>query len=536
MSTERQIKVNQLGYPIEASKVAVFTKQYSQFEVVDRKTDQVVYQGHLSEAIDDQASGETVYLGDFSELTTPGQYQIKASNNRSATFAIDPNPYQAARQGILKAFYFYRCGMELTEEYAGDWAHKACHQADSIVFDNQGQKLDGAGGWHDAGDYGKYTVAGAKAVADLLLAYELQPDAFKQELPIPETDGVTPDILHECRYELDWLLKMQEPASGGVYHKLTTLDFPGLDVMPENDLEPQYFTAISATATGTFAAIMAMAARVYQPFDQKFSTLCLARAEKAWQWLLDNPDVPGFKNPLEITTGEYGDNDDRDERFWAAAELYRTTGEEKYHQTVKELAQENFSKTELGWADMGGYGTVAYLLNGEEAANRDVYQKLKSDLIKEAEQLVAISLKDGYLISLKNEDYIWGSNMGLMNKAMILLFANHFTSKKEFKERALDHVHYLFGRNTLDISYVTGFGDRAVMEPHHRPSVGDDVDAPVPGLVAGGPNEGLQDEYAEVHLQGRAPARCFADHEDSYATNEVTIYWNSPALFVLAHF
>ena len=329
---------------------------------------------------------------------------------------------------------------------------------------------------------------------------------------------------------------MQEPTSSGVYHKLTTLDFPGLDVMPEDDLEPQYFTAISATATGTFAAIMAMAARVYKPFDQKFSTLCLARAEKAWQWLIDNPDVPGFKNPQEITTGEYGDRDDRDERYWAAAELYRTTGQESYHLKVKELAQENFSKTELGWADMGGYGTVAYLLNGEEAADRDVYQKLKSDLIREADQLVDISSKDGYLISLENDDYIWGSNMGLMNKAMTLLFAHHFTGKKEFEERALDHVHYLFGRNTLNISYVTGFGDRAVMEPHHRPSVGDHVDAPVPGLVAGGPNAGLQDEYAEIHLQGRAPARCFADHEDSYATNEVTIYWNSPALFVLAHF
>lgn len=536
MSSERQIKVNQLGYPIGASKVAVFTKQYQDFEVVDQKTEQVVYRGQLSEATDDQASGDVVYLGDFSELTATGHYQIKAGNDHSATFVIDESPYQVARQAILKAFYFYRCGIELTEEFAGEWAHKACHLEQGIVFDNQEYRLDGTGGWHDAGDYGKYTVAGAKAVADLLLAYELKPDAFKQEIPIPETDGIIPDILHECRFELDWLLKMQELDTGGVYHKLTTLEFPGLDVMPEDDLEPQYFTPMSATATGTFAAIMAMAARVYHPFDQKFATLCLERAEKAWQWLLANPEVPGFKNPIEITTGEYGDNDDRDERYWAAAELFRTTGEESYHQSVKALVRESFPKNTFGWADMGGYGTIAYLLNGEAASDQDVYTQLKASLIKEAEQLVNVCSTDGYLISLKNEDYIWGSNMELMNQAMTLLFAHRFTEKKEFEDRALDHVHYLFGRNTLDMSYVTGYGDRSVMEPHHRPSVGDDVDAPVPGLVSGGPNAGIQDEYAAEHLQGRAPAKSFADHEDSYATNEVTIYWNSPALFVLAHF
>lgn len=536
MSLVRQIKVNQLGYPVDADKIAVLTAKCSEFEVVNQKTKKIVYRGQLSEPIEDQASNEVVYHADFSNVSDSGHYYIQADGVRSATFLISDNPYFEARQGILKAFYFFRCGMELTEEYAGEWAHKACHLAESIVFDNQECKLDGTGGWHDAGDYGKYTVPGAKAVADLLLAYELRPNAFNQAIPIPETDGVIPDILHECRYELDWLLKMQELETGAVYHKLTTLEFPGLDVMPEDDLDPQYLTPVSATATGTFAATMAMAARIYKPFDQEFAAVCLERAEKAWQWLLMNPDVPGFKNPVEITTGEYGDEDDRDERFWAAAELYRTTGNENYHQALIELADEDFSKTEFGWADMGGYGTTAYLLNGKALSNHDVYQKLMSELMHEAEKLLNNCSKDGYLISLENEDYVWGSNMGVMNKAMTLLLAHHFTGNVAYKNCALDHVHYLFGRNALDISYVTGFGDRPVMEPHHRPSVGDQVDAPVPGLVSGGPNAGLQDEYAAAHLQGKAPAKCFVDHEDSYATNEVTIYWNSPALFVLAHF
>src|SRR5690625_2518448 len=120
MVTERQIKVNQIGYPIETKKTAVFTKSTNDFEVIDKKSNEVVYRGQLSDPIKDEASGETVYLADFSELTKPGQYQIQAGDERSAPFEVKENPYQDARQGLLKAFYYYRCGMELTEEFRSE--------------------------------------------------------------------------------------------------------------------------------------------------------------------------------------------------------------------------------------------------------------------------------------------------------------------------------------------------------------------------------------------------------------------------------
>jgi len=190
----------------------------------------------------------------------------------------------------------------------------------------------------------------------------------------------------------------------------------------------------------------------------------------------------------------------------------------------------------MTWADMGGYGTITYLLNGEASNDLDLLKSLRSGLLEEAEQLIQASSKNGYLITLLSEDYIWGSNMELMNQAMTLLFAYHLTGDEKFETTALNNVHYLFGRNSLDISYVTGFGSRSVMHPHHRPSVGDQVDAPIPGLVIGGPDAGLNDECAGKHLQGKPPAQCFIDHEDSYSTNEVTIYWNSSALFALSHY
>ena len=535
--TLRTVTVNQIGYPVGEEKIAVFTGAEHDYQVIDEKSGNVVFEGKTDSARFDETSGVNVHTGDFSEVNAYGRYRIEQGEGTvSASFIISDKPYHELQQGLLKAFYYYRCGEELTEDYAGAWKHKACHTSEGIVYGQTERRLDCSGGWHDAGDYGKYSGPGAKAIADLLLAYELYPTAFVNVIPIPESDGVTPDVLLECKVELDWLFKMQDSATGGVYHKLTTLHFPGLDVMPEDDTADLYFSPVSATATGDFAGIMAMAARVYEPFDPAYAKKCLEAAVAAWKWLVQHPDVPGFTNPPEISTGEYGDETDKDERYWAAAELYRTTGEPEYHQAVLQLAELSFPKYSLGWADMGGYGTFAYLLNGVDQAENALYTSLKEGLLVEAERLVQQSREDGYQISLKEEDYIWGSNMLVMNNAMLLLVAEYFSDDSIFAECALDHLHYLMGRNVLDISYVTGFGDRPVMNPHHRPSVGDHVADPVPGLVSGGPDRGLHDEYVVEHLQGKPAAQCFADHELSYSTNEVTIYWNSPAVFVTARF
>lgn len=533
----RTVTVNQIGYSATGEKLALFTGEVPYYQVVDVVTGNVIFTGHTEAGIEDKPSGSRVHTGDFSAVTAAGRYRIEgADGEASAVFVIADKPYQELQHGLLKAFYYYRCGVELCGEYAGPWGHKACHQVAGTVYGQPGLKLDSSGGWHDAGDYGKYSGPGAKAVADLLLAWELYPGAFNGAFTLPESDGVTPDVLLECKVELDWLFKMQEAGSGGVYHKLTTLNFPGLDVMPEDDTAELYFAPVSAAATGDFAGVMAMAARIYKPFNEAYAARCLEAARAAWNWLTDHPEARGFTNPPGMTTGEYGDEEVNDERFWAAAELFRTTDDEQYHTVVRELAQLSFPKYSLGWADMGGYGTLAYLLNGDNAAGSALYAQLKDGLLAEAGRLLRQSRQDGYRISLLEEDYIWGSNMLVLNNAMLLLAAEHFSGEAEYAAFAEDHLHYLLGRNVLDISYVTGFGEHAVMHPHHRPSVGDHVAEPVPGLVSGGPDRGLHDEYALEHLQGKPAAQCFVDHELSYSTNEVTIYWNSPAVFVAARF
>ena len=151
--------------------------------------------------------------------------------------------------------------------------------------------------------------------------------------------------------------------------------------------------------------------------------------------------------------------------------------------------------------------------------------------------MVALIAQDGFRVSLSVErgEYKWGSNMLVLNYAMLLLVAYRLLGKEDYEHCALDQIHYIMGRNALDISFVTAFGDRAVRHLHYRPDVGLGVADPVPGFVSGGPNANLQDAIALEQLQGKPPALCFIDHIDSYSTNEVTIYWNSPAVFALSH-
>ena len=533
LATDR-IHVNQMGYRPQDTKHVFVNDQPGEFQVVDSK-DRVVFTGILEGPTKDDASGDTVYRGDFSNLVNEGEYRVLVTGiGSTALFPISKFAYQDIHRALQKFFYYQRCGMELTPEFAGEWAHKACHLAHGVVHEEPDVHLPSSGGWHDAGDYGKYTVAAAKAVADMLLAYEFFPDAFADEVGIPESKDSMPDLLSEVKYELDWMLKMQR-EDGSVFHKVTTRTFPGLDVMPEEDHGDLVFSPVSFTAAGTFVATMAMAARLYQSVDPEYARLCLSAAEKSWKWLTNMTDVRGFHNPPDIKTGEYGDSVTADELYWAAAEMYRTTGDERFHETVKQaLSNPNFPILELGWADVGGYGSLAYLLCDQSAVDRGIYKTLLDAWLARADELVDRAQKDGYEITLLPQDYIWGSTMLLMNQAIHLIVANRLSKNEKHTRSATNNFNYLLGANPLGQCYVSGFGEKPLMNPHHRPSVADGVDVPVPGMVSGGPNANLQDSAAKQAASGQPPARCFVDDKESYSTNEITIYWNSPAVFVSA--
>ncbi len=543
------IHLNQLGYRPGDRKLAFFSVPAESgtrpipFEVLlmqgppGKITLPVVLTGTTTAFHLDAATGFLVARLDMTDIEDPGMYRIRTETGfLSYPFMIGDRVYDDARDALLKALYFMRCGCGLDEKHAGIWKHGPCHTGEAALHHDREVKLDVSGGWHDAGDYGRYSGPGANAVADLLLAYQCFPKAFAGTLNIPESGNGVPDILNECRYELAFLMKMQDEVSGGVYHKVATLQFPGY-VMPEDDLDPQCINEISSTATGDFAACLAASSVMVRPFDAGFADCALAAARHAWDWLEAHPVYPGFKNPPDVGSGEYGDHlGDTDERFWAAVELYRATGEERFHEKVKELsALEDLDRASLGWASVGGFGTVSYLMLPENQQDPDTKARLESLFLAEAQNLLAVCETDGFGISLKQTDYIWGSNMVLLNHAIHLLIANRIHPDKQLTDAAAQHFHYLFGANALGQSYVTGFGSKSLLNPHYRPSVADGIAYPIPGLVSGGPNSGRQDPAARGGLPGKtAPALSFIDDIESYATNEVTIYWNAPAVFVAA--
>ncbi|MBQ8032309.1 MAG: glycoside hydrolase family 9 protein [Butyrivibrio sp.] len=521
------IAVNQIGYLKNAYKSATLrgSALSGSAVLVNEDTGETVFEKKIGSSIDDPDTGEKEAIFNFTDITDEGTYHVEAGSAVSPSFKISDDVYDEAFRASIKMLYYQRCGTELTKDLAGDFAHPVCHTQNSVLYEDRSKTLDVTGGWHDAGDYGRYSVAGAKAVADLLLAYENYPDVFDDNVGIPESGNGIPDVLDEARYELDWLLKMQR-EDGGVYHKVTCRNFPG-EIMPENETEELVIMPVTTTATADLSGVMAMASRVYSDIDKEFADRCLEAAKKAADYIDKTEiDTVGYKNPSDISTGEYEDVCDIDERFWAYAELYKTTGDKSYEESLKTVLPDNGYS--LGWQGVAGYGGYAYL------SAKDLDADTKAKVIDEAEryakEVISNSAKYSYGSSIVGE-YPWGSNLTIANNGEYLFLMNGLIDKVN-KNVADMQLNYLFGNNSTGYSFLTGFGTLYADHPHHRPSQA--MGVTVPGMLVGGPNSGLNDAYVQNVLKGSPSAKCYADNSQSYSTNEITIYWNSPLIYLLA--
>lgn len=526
------ININQVGYRTEDSKIAIFRDDSldSEFEVFNIDTGKIVYTGDVIGSMETASAGETVAYADFSSVKEAGSYKLMAANSgESYEFKIADDVYDDIFDDIVKMLYLQRCGSELSSEHAGDFAHDACHTKEATIHGSS-EKKDVSGGWHDAGDYGRYVVPGAKAVADILLAYEDYSNVFSDDAGIPESGNSVPDILDEARYELEWMLKMQDEKSGGVYHKVTTLNFSGM-VMPETLTDELYIMPISNTATGDFSAVMAMAARIYEPFDKSFAKECLDSSKKALSYLESNDDEGGFINPSDVSTGEYPDTEDTDEYFWALSELYRTTGSSTYENKLAEIDLDSLENG-MGWQAVNMYGYYAYL--SSETQNDDIKKKVKDNFTTHFEEIEKNIEEDGYYSSM-GEEYPWGSNMTFANNGMTLLMADEiYNTDVDYEDLAKKQLDYLLGANSTSYCFVTGYGSLTPENPHHRPS--EALATTMIGMLVGGANSNLEDPYAQNVLTGKPAAKCYVDNAQSYSCNEITIYWNSPLIYLMAGF
>ncbi|WP_457565449.1 glycoside hydrolase family 9 protein [Caldithrix abyssi] len=544
-SAQSTVFVNQVGYLPDHLKMAYTDHAAESFSLIDLTNNRAVFSGEvvlLKE--NDPSSGLDVYLLDFSGFQSTGRFKIRLNDGEeSVPFEISDSVFSRVADRALKGLYYQRCGMTLEEAFAGVFNHGTCHSADAIghsTCEHSGY-LNVRGGWHDAGDYGKYVAPAAHALSYLLMLAEYFPSfRVSDRLNIPESGNGIPDLLDEARYELQWLLTMQDANSGGVFFKVTTKDFVGY-IMPNKSFDARYLYQISSTATADFAAIMARAYRVYKDYDSTFASQCLSAAQHAWSFLEAHPVIVpdgGFQNPADTKTGEYGDADDGDERLWAAAELFEATAATEFNDYfLNHYQDEEIIQGPAGWQYVKPLALITYLKSAQPTADENARNIIKNALDDYCRNQVAIANDDGFHVALEDWEYYWGSNSVALNKALILIFMFEETGKNEYFDTALHQLNYILGCNAHNMTFVTGLGTNVPRHIHHRPSIADGVQEPVPGLMAGGPNKYLNDLVLQLHFNANTPpALCYVDNQESYASNEVAVYWNAPLIFVGAYF
>ena len=522
---ETPIVVDQVGYRANARKVAVFRNAGSQtkFSVVNAETNTEVFTGDLSQAVENSAAKESDKTGDFSKVTQAGKYYLKCGNDKSYTFEIGDSVYSKLIDDSVRMLYLQRCGVEVKDT---KFSHQACHTSKAkVLYTND--YIDVNGGWHDAGDYGRYVVPGAKSVADLLYAYELDPKMFTDSIGIPESNNGKPDILDEAKFELDWMMKMQEQDSGAVHHKVSCAGFPAY-IMPQDEKGELIVTPVSSTATADFCAVMAYASEVYKDYDSAYAEKCMAAAKKAWAYLEQHPEF-NFKNPPEVTTGQYEDVSDNDERYWAACQMYRATGDSKYLEKINGAS--STAKKGMNWMTVGDYGNLALLTMKDIDKSSEAYKNAKDTMIAEADKFLTITNGDPYGASVTK--YEWGSNMAIATNGVQMAIAYMLTGDSKYMGGAEAQLDYLLGENSVAKCFVTGYGTDSPKTPHHRPSMA--VGEAMKGMLVGGVDESLEDDAAQAYLNQAARSKRYIDNPESYSTNEITIYWNSPLTMLLAY-
>ena len=528
-----RIAFSQIGYANEAPKLAVVADAGpAEFRVVS-SLGKVLYQGSLGAAQEWNADTTASRIADWSSVRESGDHSLEIpAYGVRVIVHVERAPWLDLSKALLKAYYFQRASIELEAKFAGAYARKAGHLDDHVLVHAsaatkerpENTVISAPKGWYDAGDYNKYIVNSGISVWTLLSIYEDYPQFAKSlSLNIPESGQALPDLLSEVKWNLDWMLDMQDSNDGGVYHKLTNLRFDGM-VMPDQCSNSRYVVMKTTAASLDFAAVMAQAARVYAPFDAAYAKRCLDAALKAFAWGKQHPQIP-YRQPEDVRTGRYEDEHLDDEMQWAAFELFITTKDKAYADMAKSV-----STVEYGvpvWQGVGTLGVISLALRYNDSWARTQLLTIAKDLLKRQKQ-------NAFHISMNASDFVWGSNGMAANQGTVLLAAYKLTNDVNYRDAAVHMLDYLLGRNPVHTSYITGFGARAPMHPHHRPSQADTVVAPVPGLVVGGPNPGRQDQKNCPMYPSNAPALAYLDNNCSYATNEIAINWNAPAAYLAA--
>ncbi len=516
------IRLNTVGYLPGRPMAATVAKETGKFQVRRLADGAVVWEGELSPPRLNVDTGEELSTADFSALgaAQAGDYElIVAASGERVQFRIAADLYREPFRLATRAMYLWRCGTPVHGEHAGEhFEHGPCHMDDALLdFVGQlGVRGPMTGGWHDAGDYNKYVVNAGATVGVMFRAWEdFGPAIESVELDIPETKPRIPDFLAELKWELDWLLSMQA-GDGSVYHKVSAMTFGGM-ISSDKDADPRFVAPWSSAATADFTAMMAQAARIYMPHDSGFAADCLDAAKRSHAFLLAHPQDHAAEQKA-FQTGAYH-APDADDRLWAAAELWETTGDPAVlFDLEKRIGASANVNVEWDWPNLKNLGLLTYLFSEREGRNAELVERVRKNLIAAADEIVAESKAHGYARPL-GKKYYWGCNGTVARQAVVLHAAYRLTGDKAYRHAILDGLNHLLGRNYYGRSFITGLGERPPLHPHDRQSEGDAVEAPWPGYLVGGANPQATD---------------WTDRMEDYRTNEIAINWNGALIYTLA--
>ena len=548
MAQHANIRRNQVGcYPQQEKVVVVEGTNAVNKLRITTPSGKVLKAKGVRKAIS-PLSQKTRYVVNLGDLTATGDYRITLGDE-SCVLHVNEHPYRDIATASLRLFYLIRSGVAIDDAvYRRPLGHAdtkvLVHNSAASPLRPTGTVISSPYGWYDAGDYNKYVVNSAFSIGLMFVAYEQFPEYFAQlKTNIPESGNATPDLLDEMMFNLQWFLTMQDPYDGGVYHKLTTPNFEGF-IMPTDCKQQRYVVAKSVTATLDFAAVMADAARLFEPYQQDypgFSAQASAMAERAYQWAKEHPKAFYMQHTLKdpaVSTGTYGDFSANDEFFWAATALYRLTGKQCYLDDAQQYQPKQF--TTPSWGNVASLGAFEWMANNHvltdakaqsEAAWKiggDMYEQLYAYCDEAIKGVEESSFQSPY--GNKPKDFGWGCLAEYCCcQAMALLFADNMQRNTKYRRYALQNADYLLGRNATGYCYVTGFGDKSPMHPHHRPSEADGIKAPYPGMLVGGPNPGQQDKnnLGTAAYPSNVADESYVDAMESYASNEIAINWNA---------
>lgn len=563
--TGTRVRVNQLGYLEAGPKFATLMtdeKDAVEWKLLDDR-ETVIASGTTEPRGDDLSAGGGVHVIDFTDVRLAGDgYTIEADGERSYPFAISNELYSSLRYDAAHYFALVRSGIEITEPgYERPAGHLgvAPNTGDSAVPCQEPEAfmanwtcdytLDVTGGWYDAGDHGKYVVNGGIAVYQLMSTYErtltaptARPGALDDgTLTIPEPSNGVPDILDEARWELEWMLKMQvpagEPLEGMVHHKVQDSEWTGLPLLPSDDPKPRELHRPSTAATLNLAAVAAQGSRLFAEFDPAFSATLLDAARRAWDAALATPDLFAPAADGNDGGGPYDDGRVADEFYWAAAELYLTTGEDTFDDA---LHANEFHTADLytpegfTWRYTAALGRLDLATVPSDLSDREA---VRDSIVELADQYLADQLETNFgqvFHPAKNPS--WGSNSAILNNQVILATAFDISGSQDYAATVVESMDYLLGRNAMNNSYITGYGTKYSQNQHSRwfaHQLDASLPSPPPGTIAGGPNSSYSDPVAvQTFNEGCVPQQCYLDDIASYSTNEMTINWNSALTWV----